>query len=225
MGAPGGVGCRLSGARDGADGALERLRDHEHEHRDYRRGFVNVGGAGKRIRECRNERRCCPTLTQRILQCSSEHTALRQEDQRDKRERAQVEHEGYQKPTGAALEKPEERIARAPSGEQSEEEHHRPRGDDDPLEDAARSKERLRTRQIRGASRLVGLDQGDPPAEQSADVEDPRQRMSQPNGWRPYFSAALDQPRVLSERKTGVYRAQVVTAQLAQDERGWLRIA
>ena len=44
-------------------------------------------------------------------------------------------------------------------------------------------------------------------------------------GWRPYMKATLTAPRVLSERKTGVKRAEVITARLVQDERGWLRLA
>ena len=46
-----------------------------------------------------------------------------------------------------------------------------------------------------------------------------------PVGWRPYFSATLDRPRVLSERKTGLKQRGVAPVRLAQDERGWLRIA
>ena len=44
-------------------------------------------------------------------------------------------------------------------------------------------------------------------------------------GWRPYMKATLTAPRVLSERKTGVKHAEVITARLNQDERGWLRFA
>jgi hypothetical protein len=44
-------------------------------------------------------------------------------------------------------------------------------------------------------------------------------------GWRPYVKAALETPRVLTERKTGVKHAEVVTARLVQDECGWLRLA
>jgi hypothetical protein len=32
-------------------------------------------------------------------------------------------------------------------------------------------------------------------------------------------------PLVPAERKTGVKRAEVITARLVQDERGWLRLA
>jgi len=32
-------------------------------------------------------------------------------------------------------------------------------------------------------------------------------------------------PRNVRERKTGVKRAEVITARLVQDERGWLRLA
>jgi len=39
------------------------------------------------------------------------------------------------------------------------------------------------------------------------------------------LKAALETPRVLAERKTGVKHAKVVTAQLVQDERGWLSLA
>ena len=35
----------------------------------------------------------------------------------------------------------------------------------------------------------------------------------------------LTAPWVLSERKTGVKHAEVITARLLQDERGWLRLA
>ena len=35
----------------------------------------------------------------------------------------------------------------------------------------------------------------------------------------------LTAPRVLPERKTGVKRAEVITARVVQDERGWLRLA
>jgi hypothetical protein len=31
--------------------------------------------------------------------------------------------------------------------------------------------------------------------------------------------------RVTTERKTGVKRAEVITARLVQDDRGWLRLA
>jgi hypothetical protein len=34
-----------------------------------------------------------------------------------------------------------------------------------------------------------------------------------------------DDPTRSSERKTGVTRAEVITARLVQDERGWLRLA
>ena len=44
-------------------------------------------------------------------------------------------------------------------------------------------------------------------------------------GWRPYMKATLTAPRVLAERKTGVKHAEVITARLLQDERGWLRLA
>ena len=43
-------------------------------------------------------------------------------------------------------------------------------------------------------------------------------------GWRPYMKGTLTAPRVLSEW-TGVKRAEVITARLVQDERGWLRLA
>jgi hypothetical protein len=47
--------------------------------------------------------------------------------------------------------------------------------------------------------------------------------------WRPYIVAAIPKPVVVlrapTERKTGVKRAEVVTARLVQDERGWLRLA
>jgi hypothetical protein len=44
-------------------------------------------------------------------------------------------------------------------------------------------------------------------------------------GWRPYMKATLTAPRVLSERKTGVYVPNVETNRLVRDERGWLRLA
>jgi hypothetical protein len=44
-------------------------------------------------------------------------------------------------------------------------------------------------------------------------------------GWRPYVKATLTAPRVLSERKTGLYVPNVETVRLVQDERGWLRLA
>lgn len=44
-------------------------------------------------------------------------------------------------------------------------------------------------------------------------------------GWRPYLRAALQKPRVLSERKTGVKRAEVVTSRVVRDEGGWLQLA
>jgi hypothetical protein len=52
--------------------------------------------------------------------------------------------------------------------------------------------------------------------------------------WEPYVEAVLvrqrqvldDPPTVItSERKTGVKHAEVVTARLVQDGRGWLRLA
>jgi hypothetical protein len=47
--------------------------------------------------------------------------------------------------------------------------------------------------------------------------------------WRPYIVAAIPKPvtvpRAPTERKTGVKRAEVITARLVQDERGWLRLA
>ena len=45
-------------------------------------------------------------------------------------------------------------------------------------------------------------------------------------GWRPFLKSCLPHPRrVPNERKTGVKRAEVVTARLLEDERGWLRLA
>ncbi len=47
--------------------------------------------------------------------------------------------------------------------------------------------------------------------------------------WRPYIVAAIPKPvgllRAPPERKTGVKHAEVVTARILQDERGWLRLA
>ena len=47
--------------------------------------------------------------------------------------------------------------------------------------------------------------------------------------WKPYMAAVLRTPVALArwgtERKTGVKRAEVITARLVQDERGWLRLA
>ncbi len=47
--------------------------------------------------------------------------------------------------------------------------------------------------------------------------------------WKPYMAAVLRTPAALerwgTERKTGVKRAEVITARLVQDERGWLRLA
>jgi hypothetical protein len=43
--------------------------------------------------------------------------------------------------------------------------------------------------------------------------------------WQPSLKAALETPRVLTERKTGVKGAEVITARLVQEERGWLRLA
>jgi hypothetical protein len=44
--------------------------------------------------------------------------------------------------------------------------------------------------------------------------------------WKPYVVAAIPKPvRLATERKTGVKHADVVTARLVQDERGWLRLA
>ena len=52
--------------------------------------------------------------------------------------------------------------------------------------------------------------------------------------WEPYVEAVLarqqhvsDEPPtvITSERKTGLYVPNVETAQLVQDERGWLRLA
>ena len=39
------------------------------------------------------------------------------------------------------------------------------------------------------------------------------------------MKAALETPRLLAERKTGVKRADVITSRVVQDERGWLRLA
>jgi hypothetical protein len=48
-------------------------------------------------------------------------------------------------------------------------------------------------------------------------------------GWKPYLRAAIQTahllPAELHERKTEVKDAEVITAQLVQDERGWLRLA
>jgi hypothetical protein len=43
--------------------------------------------------------------------------------------------------------------------------------------------------------------------------------------WRPYVVAAIPGHWVPTERKTGVKHAEVITARLVQDERGWLRLA
>jgi hypothetical protein len=47
--------------------------------------------------------------------------------------------------------------------------------------------------------------------------------------WRPYIVAAIPKPvtvlRAPTERKTGVKHAEVITARLVQDERGWLQLA
>ena len=52
--------------------------------------------------------------------------------------------------------------------------------------------------------------------------------------WEPYVEAVLARQRqeqatspavTSSERKTGVKHAEVITARLVQDERGWLRLA
>jgi hypothetical protein len=52
--------------------------------------------------------------------------------------------------------------------------------------------------------------------------------------WEPYVDAVLAKKRAAesasdsasaSERKTGVKRAEVITARVVQDERGWLRLA
>ena len=44
--------------------------------------------------------------------------------------------------------------------------------------------------------------------------------------WRPYVIAAIPEPVGLpTERKTGVKHAEVVTARLVLNERGWLRLA
>jgi DNA polymerase III psi subunit len=42
---------------------------------------------------------------------------------------------------------------------------------------------------------------------------------------RPYLKAMLETPRLLAERKTRVKHAEVITARVVQDERGWLRLA
>jgi hypothetical protein len=39
------------------------------------------------------------------------------------------------------------------------------------------------------------------------------------------MKATLTAPRVLSERKTGVKHAEVITARVVQDARRWLRLA
>jgi hypothetical protein len=45
-------------------------------------------------------------------------------------------------------------------------------------------------------------------------------------GWRPYLKAALETPRLLAERKTGLKVPNVETdRRLARDDRGWLRLA
>ncbi len=44
-------------------------------------------------------------------------------------------------------------------------------------------------------------------------------------GWRRCLKAGLESPRELSERKTGVEHAKVVTIRVVRDERGWLRLA
>jgi hypothetical protein len=47
--------------------------------------------------------------------------------------------------------------------------------------------------------------------------------------WRPFMVAAIPKPvtilRAPTERKTGVKHAEVITARLVQEERGWLRLA
>jgi hypothetical protein len=43
--------------------------------------------------------------------------------------------------------------------------------------------------------------------------------------WKPYMGAVLTRKQGLPERKTGVKCAEVITARLVQDERGWLRLA
>jgi hypothetical protein len=43
--------------------------------------------------------------------------------------------------------------------------------------------------------------------------------------WRPYVVAAIPGHWVPTERKTGGQHAEVITARLVQDERGWLRLA
>jgi len=54
-------------------------------------------------------------------------------------------------------------------------------------------------------------------------------RMLPRDDWKPYMQAVLREPAQLrrwgTERKTGVKHAEVVTARLVQDERGWLRLA
>jgi hypothetical protein len=43
--------------------------------------------------------------------------------------------------------------------------------------------------------------------------------------WRPYVVAAIPGHWVPTERKTGVKDAEVITARLVRDERGWLGLA
>ena len=43
--------------------------------------------------------------------------------------------------------------------------------------------------------------------------------------WRPYLKTALDHPRLLAERKTGLKLRDVETDRLVRDDRGWLRRA
>jgi hypothetical protein len=43
--------------------------------------------------------------------------------------------------------------------------------------------------------------------------------------WKPYMRAVVPARGPLTERKTGVKHAEVITARLVQDERGWLRLA
>ena len=43
--------------------------------------------------------------------------------------------------------------------------------------------------------------------------------------WKACLRSALPKPRVLSERKTGLYVPNVETTRLVRDERGWLRLA
>ena len=54
-------------------------------------------------------------------------------------------------------------------------------------------------------------------------------RLEPSEDWRHYIVAAIPKPvtvlRAPTERKTGVKHAEVITAWLVQDERGWLRLA